>query len=240
MIPKFRTRLFGPFGPMAPPIPVRHQGIREIRNLFILWIIKDEKEGIYAYQLQEQYNIPRGNLLRILNSLEKEGYVKSKEKIVKGRAQKLYFITDKGVDYLNQLREKWSERFAIMQDITTPLFGHFIPKEPRFRLFLENVERFVNKKDAIEYFKKLRERFEEHYEKIKKRLNNIEFTKDRIDELLKKLEETKDYTPSKLRELLKNMKNKFKEHYSNVKFCKICGTELPDGALYCPECGNRI
>ena len=92
-----------PFGPPHPPPPFSREAVQDIKTLIILTIISEYQDGITGYQLQEKFSFPRGTLLRNLNFLEVNSYVKIKEGIVKGRAQKLYTISQLGRDYLEHL-----------------------------------------------------------------------------------------------------------------------------------------
>ena len=110
-----------PFGPppffgvpshFKPPFPMTLEGFKEMKYIMILMILSDNPEGITGYQLQERFNMPRGNLLRTMDDLVELKHVKTSESVIKGRAQKFFIITEEGKTYLDDLKKKWIERVS--------------------------------------------------------------------------------------------------------------------------------
>ena len=95
-----------PPGMFRPMMSMSKESFREMRRFFVLKILTDNLEGITGYQLQEKYHFPRTNVLRLLDQLEEEKYVETKEEIVDGRTNKLYLITEKGIKYNEEQWEK--------------------------------------------------------------------------------------------------------------------------------------
>jgi len=55
------------------------------------------------------YSISPGTLYPILHSLEKQGYLSSRKKVVNGKARRYYTITKKGSKTLDRSKEKIRE-----------------------------------------------------------------------------------------------------------------------------------
>ncbi len=75
------------------------------------------QEPVYGSWLIEElarhgYQLSPGTLYPTLRSLEKEGYLKRDEQVVKGRVRKYYSLTPKGSEALDQAREKALELVA--------------------------------------------------------------------------------------------------------------------------------
>jgi DNA-binding PadR family transcriptional regulator len=72
------------------------------------------EEDIYGVEMIEElnrhgYSISPGTLYPILHSLEKEGFLISKQKNVNGKIRKYYSITKQGEDILTEARKKITE-----------------------------------------------------------------------------------------------------------------------------------
>ena len=124
---------FGPRPPFLPdhfrpPLPIDRESFQEIRDFIVLFIISEHPKGLTGYQLQEKYNFPRGTIVRALQDLENKQYLKSKEEIIEGRANKFYIITDLGRKFLEELKLKWANLFSILSEINQniPGFGTFL------------------------------------------------------------------------------------------------------------------
>jgi DNA-binding PadR family transcriptional regulator len=69
------------------------------------------KEPIYGTGIMEElgrhgYKIGPGTLYPILHKLEKDGYLKRTDKLVKGKIRKYYSITPKGEEALKDIKGK--------------------------------------------------------------------------------------------------------------------------------------
>jgi len=118
--PGFDSPSFIPPPSVGPPLPIGKKGFQEIRRFIFLIIISEYKDGITGYQLQEKFNFPRGTLLRTLDDLEEKDFLKIREDVIKGRAQKFYLITEKGKKHLEKLKSKWAIHFSIMSEMAPP------------------------------------------------------------------------------------------------------------------------
>ncbi|MHA1521143.1 MAG: hypothetical protein ACTSRK_13245 [Promethearchaeota archaeon] len=90
---------------------------KEMQTLILLTKIKNETEGISGYQLQEHFDLPRGTLLRMLSSLEQKESLETREEIINGRANKFYTITKDGEEFLEELKMKWADRNAEIDEL---------------------------------------------------------------------------------------------------------------------------
>ena len=97
-----------PFGDFRP---------REMRDLIFMWAIKQEPDGLTGYSLHRLTGIPLTNIYRILENLLKKEYLGASEQIIDGRAQKLYTITKKGEERLNELQSEWADKVSFLQRI---------------------------------------------------------------------------------------------------------------------------
>jgi PadR family transcriptional regulator, regulatory protein PadR len=69
------------------------------------------KEPLYGTGIMDElgrhgYRLGPGTLYPILHKLEKEGYLKRFDKIVKGKVRKYYSITPKGEETLEEIKGK--------------------------------------------------------------------------------------------------------------------------------------
>ena len=55
------------------------------------------------------YRLSPGTLYPTLHRLEKDGYLESRSKVVRGKVRKYYTITDRGLIALNEARQKIAE-----------------------------------------------------------------------------------------------------------------------------------
>jgi len=181
---------FGPPHHFKPPLPMTRESFKEIRYFMILMILSDNPEGITGYQFQEKYKLPRGNLLRIMNELEKLEYVITSESVIKGRAQKFFIITDKGKDYLDDLKKKWADRFAQMSEFAAPdMLGRLFMRRG-FQMFLSNqLDHISSKEDAIDLFRGLRSKVKTFKARITDGLKELENAKSGLDSIIQRIEE---------------------------------------------------
>ena len=90
---------------------------RVVRNLLDIQILRlIQTEPMWGYsilkKIEDKYGIKirHGALYPLLNSLEEEGFLKSKKEVKKGRIRKIYEITPKGnqiiESYFNVLKQQ--------------------------------------------------------------------------------------------------------------------------------------
>ncbi len=115
-----------PIPPMPLPLVLSKEAFNELKHLIILVILADKPDGLTGYSLQKMYNLSRTSVLRLLENLEKLGYVDTTVDIVKGRSHKSYILTEKGKKYLEELKKKWARQLAFLSEIAPPEeYGQF-------------------------------------------------------------------------------------------------------------------
>jgi DNA-binding PadR family transcriptional regulator len=180
-----------PWGPHpgAPPFPGR-EGFRQMKDLFILIIIIDNPDGINGYQLQEKYKIPRGSTIRSLEHFVAEGYVEFVEEVVDGREQKKYRIAEKGIHYIQELKENWANQFANMSEMAPPeQFGNPFLNGPHFHRLMQDLANITEKEDASDLFRGMRSQVKKYLKRMNARKSKIEETKNLLDTLIEKIDQ---------------------------------------------------
>ena len=174
---------------------------KDMKELFLLTTLDEEKEGLSGTQLQELHGFPRGNLMRSLDELEKQ------ELIVKNE-EKIFTITEKGRGYLEELKEKIAERNMIIDDIA-PMERYANPfhrHHHRDRLIYD-LELMKNKEELVDYFRGMRARIARHRNHLEHRLEKMNMDKKELDDLIQQIELTDessiDEIKEKIREKLK-------------------------------------
>ncbi|MBD3228057.1 MAG: MarR family transcriptional regulator [Candidatus Lokiarchaeota archaeon] len=242
-------KMFRRYGPPhsehpRPPMPFRHKSFNEIREIFVLWLLNDQNEGITGYEFQKSYNIPRGTVLRIFDKLEKKGYIKVKENTQDAR-KKVYIISGQGKERLNELRKKWGERFSWMGEIVPPeRFGHPFFRRNHTEHLMKDIKRLKSKEDAIDYFRGLRHRLNKNHRRLHRRMKRSSRNLTRLDTVIKFIEDMDQFDSEELKNFLSNLKSKSKKSNDtgkeNPKYCKKCGAPINVQMTYCPECGAKL
>jgi len=188
------------------------EAFQEIKHLFVLMIIQDAPDGITGYQLQEKYDIPRGNLIRTLDELEENKYVSTREAVENGRNLKYYTITAEGKAYVEKLKEEWANRFAMLSEIAPPdIHGNpFMREGPKRRMF-KNIEKFTSKEDALDYFHGVRSMLKSVIARIQERLKRTEDTKANIDSIIQEIEKMDSFDLAKIKDLIQKVPREFGE-----------------------------
>ena len=60
--------------PFGPPMGLNKSMFTELREIIILWVISEERDGITGYKIEQIHKIPHSNVVRILNDLKENGY----------------------------------------------------------------------------------------------------------------------------------------------------------------------
>jgi DNA-binding PadR family transcriptional regulator len=199
---------FGPKSPFFPNqfklhLPIGRESFQEIRDFIVLLIISEYPDGITGYQLQDKYNFPRGTLVRTLQALEDKQYLKSREEVLEGRANKFYIITELGKKFLEELKLKWANVFGIMSEINPP--------EGLKRLILEKVEEFESKEDAIDFFRGITSWMKNILNRIKFRFEKLKGSKADLDRIIKEIENMESLDPMKIKDMINKTIEKFEE-----------------------------
>jgi len=184
-------------GRMKPQMMRRDHIYREMKDLFILSALDEEKEGLSGTQLQESHGLPRGNLMRSLVELENQ-------ELIAKNTEKIYTITEKGQGYLEELKEKIAERNMIMDDIA-PMEHYASPfhrTHHRDRLIYD-LELIINKEELIDYFRGMRARMTRHRNHLEHRLKKINIDKKELDELIQQIESTDESSIDEIKEKIR-------------------------------------
>lgn len=199
---------FGPKHHFRPPLPMTYESFKEIRYFMILMILADNPKGITGYQLQEKFHIPRGNLLRIMDELAEMNYVSTSESVIKGRAQKFFILSEKGKKYLDQLKEKWAERFAQISEIAAPnMFGSLFIKKGLDMILSSQIDLLESKEDALDLLGGLRLAAKNFMARITDRLNHLKNAKSALDSLIQKIEKIDEPSIEEIKNLISEFKN---------------------------------
>ncbi len=194
-----------PFGPpfLPPPFPMpppfSRKAFQDIKTFIILIIISEHQDGITGYQLQEKFKFPRGTLLRTLDDLEEKGYVKIKEDIIKGRAQKIYTISQSGRDFLEHLKMKWATQFARMSDMAPP--EQFIGEGMK-AMCDEHIKNFTTKDDTEDFFRGIRSWVNSILNRIEHRRKNLLIVKSELDKSIENISKIEELNIDSLKKLI--------------------------------------
>jgi len=164
---------------------MRKGKMNEFRYFFALNLLAEYPDGVNAYQLQEKYKFPRGNIVRLLEELEVQKYIESKDVTVNGRNQKLLSLTESGKEYLTGLKRKWAEFFSQMSDHAPmeDLHNPFVHEEEREHL-LDELKECKSKDDAIDFIRGMRSDINRQRNHMEERLKRINDMRTKIDNLI--------------------------------------------------------
>ena len=191
------------FGRFPPHMMRRDNMYKEMKDLFILSALDEEKDGLTGTQLQELHGIPRGNLIRGLDDLEKQ-------KMITKNSEKLYSITEIGKTYLEDIKQKVAERNSIMDDIA-PMDRYANPfhHPPHQNHLIHDLEHLKDKEELSDYFRGLRARMTRHKKHLENRLDFIRKDKKELDELISQIETSDESSIEVLKEKIKEkLKNR--------------------------------
>ena len=196
----------------------RRESHIEMLDLFILETIQENPNEITGYQMQTKFNIPRGTLTRHLEKLETIELVTSEKSEIKGRTQKIFTITEKGTDHLEALRENWAIRGEMLDELGP--FEDSYGKPPRHmhpprgppgsrrrhshhhrRRLDPPFEEFLNKEQALDFFRGERSRINHIHSRLSTRLANAEEARSELDSLIEKIESMKEFSTEELKQI---------------------------------------
>ncbi len=193
----------GFFPPFRPHLPFGPKLVKEMSQLVFLWTISEAPEGITGYELQKDYKVKQTTVYRTLKSMEDLELLSSEETIFKGRAQRLYKITDKGKEHLVDLREMWTARIAFLTDITP--FGKHPPpifrRRSRMHDYLEMVE---TKEEMLEFLEDYKEYITRRKTQLMNRLEHFEKNLEKLEEVIKKVSEKETFDQEDKEQLVKD------------------------------------
>ncbi len=172
---------------------------KEMQQFFVLKIITDHPEGITAYQLAQNYQINRSTVKNMLSEFEEKNkgkkkdkqYITSRTEVIDGRANKLYFLTEEGFDYLLKLKYIWFERFRMMEELT---LRNLTSSEKNH--YIKKIENFNTKEERLEFLKGMQSRHENNMKIYERTFQTFVKMNDEISYIIKKIE-NEDYLDKK-------------------------------------------
>jgi wobble nucleotide-excising tRNase len=148
-------------------------------------------------------------VLRILDDLEALEHVTTTETVKKGRAQKLYIITEKGKAYLNELKESWSERLTQMIEFTGPhMMGGVLMKKGVEMIIKHQLDTLKTKEDAIDLFRGLRSKAKTFIVKISERVDFLKNVKSELDSMIQEIEYMEEFDLEEIKNKVEEFKTK--------------------------------
>lgn len=205
---------FGPPGNFRPPLPMTFDSFKEIKYFMTLMMLSENPEGITGYQFQEKFGIPRGNILRIMDDLVEKEYVTTSESVIKGRAQKFFIITEKGKEYLTDLKKKWGERFTQMSEMVDPnMMGNMFMfmRKGIETMLTHQIEKIDSKEDAIDFFRGLRSKTKTFMTHMSNRLDFLKRIKSELDSMIQTIEEKNELDLEEIKRRVEEFKTKLDE-----------------------------
>ena len=184
-------------GRMEPHMMRQGHIYKDMKELFLLSTLNEEKDGLSGTQLQESHGIPRGNLMRSLADLEKlELIVKNEDKI--------YTITEKGQGYLEELKEKIAERNMIIDDIAPmEMYANPFRRHHHRDRVIYDLDLLKNKEELIDYFRGMRARKTRHRNHLEHRLENMNREKKELDDLIQEIESADEFSIDEIKEKIR-------------------------------------
>ncbi len=222
--PKHNTPAFnGPLPPFPPPppgrpLPVNRKAFHEIRNFIILTIISENPNGITGYHLQERYNFPRGTLLRSLQDFEDKRFVEVHEEIIQGRLNKFYTINERGKKYLEKLKRKWANLFAMMSEKANPeQCEHPFAREWFRLMMIENIDSLTTKTEGERFFNKIKDGINVMIDRFSSRIEKLEQFRKEIDLILTNIQQMEEFDRRKLKDDLDDSFRKINEKNRKIQ-----------------------
>ncbi len=195
--------------PRGPPFPLTKEAFINLKHFFVLTILADNADGINGYQIQEKYKIPRSNVIRILEKFEKLEYISTEESVVDGRAQKKYRLTEKGKDFLDDLKEKWALKFAFFSELAPPeRYGDPFIRPKLYRRMISDIDEFQSQEDALDYFHGYRSYIKRRIAKVEKRSKRLGTIKEGLDTIIQEINTWDELKTDKLKAMLDKIKDK--------------------------------
>jgi DNA-binding PadR family transcriptional regulator len=146
-------------------------------------------------------------LIRTLQELEDKNYLKSKEEIVEGRANKFFIITELGRKFLEELKLKWANLFSMMSEIS--------PSKGLRLVLLEKINEFESKDDATDFFRGLRSWMKSMLKGIEKRIESFKQSKANLDEIIEEIEKMTFLNKERIKEMVEESIKKREEYENN-------------------------
>ncbi|MHA1679600.1 MAG: PadR family transcriptional regulator [Promethearchaeota archaeon] len=201
-----------------PPFMGPARDFKRIQTMMMLWIVGESSpDGITGYQLQNDYNIPQTNVYRVLNKLKEDELVDIEECKVDGRKQKRYSITSKGVDELKELKKEAASKISFLFNVLTPGEKEeefpFMIFNAKYRMLKHQFEKADSKEKALEILSRLANFMENQLLMVTNIKNIVEMDKKMIEELVKDVKESEDYSKDRILEEITNVASRRMKDY---------------------------
>lgn len=182
---------------------MNREAFGSIRELVILTIISEYKEGVTGYQLQETYDFPRGTLVRTLSGFEEDGCLSSSEEIIEGRTNRFYKITNKGKQKLESLKKEWAGQFAMMSEMVPPeKYARTFYKEGMKHFLKDRIEELSSIEDAEDFFKGVRSKIKSMLSRLQLKQKNLNVVKEEVSMIIEKINQMEELDKEELKDLL--------------------------------------
>jgi len=152
----------------------------DLKTIFIFNTVKDFPEGLTYYDLKKFGNIPHSKIYRMMKELAVEGYLSIKDDVSRdtGRPKHLYFLTEKGIRKLSDLRQKIGKLFEFIKHRFPESgleFDHeTFPKGATFCVWSSPVEYIMQRDISLE-----------------EKMNVLTYMEDDVNEILRKIKKEK-------------------------------------------------
>ncbi|MBD3351542.1 MAG: hypothetical protein GF364_08650, partial [Candidatus Lokiarchaeota archaeon] len=202
------------FGPPPPPI-FGPDMLKKMNEFIFLSKISEETDGITGYDLQKDFfnqnpDTPNTTIYRTLRKLKKDGYLSTRQEVVKGRARKLYFISDLGLKRLKKLQGEIARKVSYLvppEGFEIPFPHPPPPDRPHF--FSKRLSEIQTKEDGFLYLKKIEDMLQNVQSRLKRRINNLQSHKEDIEDAVKQLKSLDNDEKEAIQEIFLKLKDKF-------------------------------
>ncbi|MHA1628736.1 MAG: PadR family transcriptional regulator [Candidatus Heimdallarchaeota archaeon] len=192
-----------------PPIPLGPHMVKEMGQLVFLWNISEKSEGMTGYELQKYYRAKPTSVYRLLKNMEQDGFIDSYETIHKGRAQRLYKITKKGRNRLQELREIWSPRMVFLRDVIPPDRRAFPIHQKRFEQeFTSLIDESQSKKEIIDAIQGFVNHLSHRREQLQKELQILQEDIALFENFRDKVADLPEYDPETIKQYFSEVMEK--------------------------------
>lgn len=164
-------------------------------------VLSETPEGITGYTLQESYNFPRTTVVRRLEKLAEKEFVAISEKVEDNRSQKIFLITEKGKEYLEEMKKKWASEFMSFNDMMPPeMMDQVGFRRPLRRIMTDDLDHLATKEDCTDFLGGVRSRIKRRMHRLERHAEATKEFKEQLDGLIRDVEQMEDYSPDKVRD----------------------------------------
>ncbi|HME55146.1 MAG TPA: PadR family transcriptional regulator [Candidatus Lokiarchaeia archaeon] len=201
--------MFG-FFRMGPPRSPPFAEFEKLRELIFLYQIQvaSPAGGITGYELKTLFSIPQTSVYRALSDLEEKNLIKPSEKIVEGRAQKRYMLTEDGETQLEEMKHAIAGKLLFLFEIITPEIagkqGSARTMELMTTVFKNRVREASSREDALDLLANFRDfasrQLDVLGQAIERSKRAVEFLSSMMD-TIESMDES-EYSPDKILEFI--------------------------------------